>query len=348
MSVDDARTPQPDVKPGLPKPPEPPSWDEYWAHQVAEKARSKVLAYFAVLGILVSLLITLYGIDGIKTVVETRFTDVIEERVQEATVRMDGLVADFEKRRMAELESRLQALENQAAQSIQEHVNRVTGIRPQTDGNPAPSLPPPIDLSEAAGPIGDTGAEGAVVGFAVAHAMQAAIFERDGKHVQLSPRSIYFEALRHDEFPGEKDEGTSVDGALIAMQKVGAYLESDWPYSAKEGPKPNTKPAYKISSYVELPEGDMKAIETALSAGKVVIVEIWVTDDFSEPDESGLIVVRSAGTSLTAVAIVGYNPTTAEFKFANCWGTEWGADGYAFIRDKDLKGLLSKAYTLTL
>lgn len=205
-----------------------------------------------------------------------------------------------------------------------------------------------IDLGKLIGSIGDTGPEGTTVGFAVAYALQAAIEARTGDSVVLSPRSIYSIAKKYDEWPGEDYEGTSVLGALDGLKEVGAYLESGWPYSMKKNPKKGTKPAYKISGYTKL-EG-IEQVLNALREGKAVIATIAVSDDFDKTDAKGRVVIklplRQIGAK--AICVVGYDGESAEFKFANDWGTGWGDNGFGLIRDTDLAKILQSAYSLEL
>ena len=142
-----------------------------------------------------------------------------------------------------------------------------------------------IDLSQDIGEIRDQGPEGTVVGFSVAYAMQAAIKAKTGEEVVLSPRSIYNAAKKLDKTP--YDAGTTVAATLKAMKLVGAYLESDWPYSNKAKAKPGKKPAYKISSYEEPKE--IEGILNAMRLNKVIIAGITATEDFMSPDAKSLI-----------------------------------------------------------
>ncbi len=205
-----------------------------------------------------------------------------------------------------------------------------------------------IDMSQDIGEIRDQGPEGTVVGFSVAYAMQAAIKARTSTQVVLSPRSIYNAAKKVDQTP--YDSGTTVTTALKAMQQVGAYLESDWPYSNKTKPKSGKKPAYRISSYQE-PKG-IEGILNAMRQNKVVIAGITATEDFMSPDaaKNGRIVTRLPLKVIGghSICLVGYDGKDAEFTFANSWGKNWGENGFGTIRDSDLSRILSDAYTIEL
>ena len=332
-----------DPIPSAPKHPPPPSWEDYWAHQVAEKAKGKVLGYFGVLAALVSLLITLYGVNGIKTLLEDKFSKIVADREKEATARIERQIKDFEEGKLKSFVQKLEALEAEAKQKTESFVAKL--VLPPQYREPTQQIEiQSIDMSADSGAIRDQGAEGTTVGFTVAYALQAAVKKRDGSAVTLSARSLYVQAKRHDEWPGEDYEGTSLEGALKAVKTVGAYLDVDWPYSSKAIPRPNAKPTYKISDYIALK--GLQDIKAELLENKVVMVSINITNDFDRPDAKGRIVVRApikpiGGHSLS---IVGYNSGTAEFKFANMWGTGWGERGFGYIRDVDLQKILVSAY----
>ena len=203
-----------------------------------------------------------------------------------------------------------------------------------------------VDLSEAIGEIRNQGREATIVGFTVAYAMQASIFQKSGTRVNLSPRGIYVTAQKYDEWARRPHEGTSLGAAIKAMQKVGAYLESDWPYAAKTEPSTKKGPSYKISSFKELLNVD--EITDAILSSNVVITAIKWTRDFQIPDANGRIVIRRSNSSefigAGTICLVGYDAESAEFKFALSWGNKWGRNGFGFIRNTDLSQLLVEAY----
>lgn len=330
-----------------PQPPSPPAWEDYWAHQVAEKAKNKVLAYFGVLGVLMSLLITLYGVNGIKTLLEDKFTKVVAEKEKVATSQIERQLKEFEEKKLKAFELKLNALEKEARYRKEEFVAKLVLPLDFQDTSP-PAEIQLIDLSTDIGPIRDQGRDGTSVGFPVSYALHAAIKKKDGIAVELSARSIYVQAKKYDKWPGEDYEGSSLEGALIAVKTLGAYLETDWPYSSKISPNPHSKPAYKISDYTELI--GIEQLRAALVDGKIIMVQVNTTNDFFSPDSTGRIVIKTplqtAGGH--AITIVGYNSETAEFKFANSWGTRWGKGGFGYIRDVDLQKILVIGYTLKL
>jgi hypothetical protein len=206
-----------------------------------------------------------------------------------------------------------------------------------------------IDMSKDIGEIRLI-KDGSAVGIALAYMMQAAIKVKTGEQVVLSPRSIYIAAKQYDGTPLESDTGTNLTSALKAMEKIGAYLETDWPISSQIAPDPGTLPAYRISSYSEVKGVD--GIINAMKQGKVVLVNAIVTDDFASDyaQKNGKIVISHPLEIIggTAVCLVGYDQKLAEFKFANSWGKNWGVNGFGIIGDSDLSQILREAYTIEL
>lgn len=207
-----------------------------------------------------------------------------------------------------------------------------------------------IDLSSTIGRIRDTGPEITSVGFAVAYAVQAELKVKKGAEIQLSPRSIMSAAKVHDDFPGENYEGSSIVGALRGMKIEGAFDEQAWPYSSKTKPSSASSAQYRISGFEELGISGLQAVAAALRDGKVVVATIAVTPDFDNAQRDGKVIIKAdlAELGMKAIAIVGYDSQTAEFRFANDWGVNWGESGFGYLRDTDLLRGLRNAYTVTL
>jgi hypothetical protein len=205
-----------------------------------------------------------------------------------------------------------------------------------------------IDLSANIGKIGDTGPEGTTVGFSVAYAIQAKSYSEGRRDLVVSPRGIYTLAKRHDEYPGEDYEGTSLLGALRAGRTLGVYLEKDWPYSLKAPPPASVKPAFKLQGFTQTKT--VSQVLDALRSGQVVVASVSVTSDFDSPSKDGKVVLKLPLTTigLKTIAIVGYETKSAEFKFANDWGTGWGANGFGRIKDSDLTKIMQDGYTVEL
>jgi len=312
-------------------------FEEYLAQRVAEKAKQRVLSYFGLATLLVSVLVTLVGWEEMKRLLETKYEQLIAERTKEATVNVQKLQSDFEQR-IAKLDQRIESEATDQSKFVASIRSRLT-VASTADGS--------VDLSAAIGPIRDEGPEGSTIGFSLAYAMRAEWKRKHGEDLEFSPRSIYVEAKEHDEFPGNNYEGTTLSGGVKALQNVGAALESDWPYSQKAPLRPPAR-RFRIQRFDGLTT--TAQIIDALKGGAVVPAALQVTDDFMHVGSDGHLTVRPGSPILGghSVTIVGWNDKTTEFKFANEWGERWGANGFGFIRASDLQRMLADAYRLTL
>ncbi len=326
------------MKPKYPQP----EFDDYWAYKIAELTKKKVLTYFAVLGILVSLLITLFGMDRIRALVDEQYVNRIKDKEKQASERVESLANTFE--------TKLKSLQSRAETRSQEF-HRIVGVTlTQIQMKQTSTSEIKVDLSNEIGPIRDQGAEGTTVGFSLAYALTAEHKRVTGKIVIFSARSIYVEAKRHDEWEGDDYPGTSVLGGVKALKEVGAYLDNDWPYHQKDHPLPKKEPAQKITTYTKIPVDGLDQIISSLNSGKVVIVGLKVTRDFYNPERDGKISLtdKSGFIGGHSVCIVGYNGDTDEFKFANMWSKSWGDSGFGYMRQSDLKTIIKNAFTLSI
>jgi C1A family cysteine protease len=79
---------------------------------------------------------------------------------------------------------------------------------------------------------------------------------------------------------------------------------------------------------------------------KTLVVSITVTSDFSKVREDGRVAFSQDAQQFGghAVCIVGYDPATQEFKFANSWGD----GGFGYISKSDLERILKYTGTISL
>jgi hypothetical protein len=150
-----------------------PDLTDFLAYQVTQKAKRNVLAYFAILGVLISLVLTLFGMERISKLIDESYKGKIEEKEKLASQRIEALQTEFEKR-FKELE--LEAL------SHSEHFrSRLTVTLREVQVAATATRTTKIDWSADVGPIGDQGPEGTTAGFAASYALQAEIRRALGK-----------------------------------------------------------------------------------------------------------------------------------------------------------------------
>lgn len=333
-----ADTSNPAPAPESPARPKDPDWDDYWAFRVAEKAKSRILAYFGAATVVLTL-VGLKGLDEVRKGIEAKFEGEIARKEKQASEKVARMLADFE----TEMEGR----RKEVAQRSDEFM-KMTMVAPEYRAASAPAAGPALmlNLREAIGAIGNQGSEGTTVGFAVAYAMQAAIKSKFNRKVTLSARGLFVTARKFDEWPGENYEGSSVSGGLKGAKAVGAWLESQWPY-AGPAPAPSVKPAYKVTQFRRLDAGP-EALVSEMQAGRVPIVQVSATEDFDQVGADGRVVIRTplrpAGGH--SMAVIGFDQSRAEFRLANMWGTDWGDKGTLVMRDSDLKRITEVAYVI--
>lgn len=196
-------------------------------------------------------------------------------------------------------------------------------------------LDPPKNLA-----VLDQGQEGACTGFGLAATIHL-LLDRSGRpRTRVSTRMLYEMARRHDEWPGEDYEGSSLRGALRGWSSMGVCTEKSWPYDPKKADTEVTiaraKEAREITlgAYFRL-RPHLPDYHAALCQAEVIYVSADVHDGWSKPDAHGVIkytpdTVIDGGH---AFAIVGYNEKG--FWVQNSWGPDWGAKGLALWTYED-------------
>lgn len=166
-----------------------------------------------------------------------------------------------------------------------------------------------------------------------------------------SPWWIYKQAQKSDEWAGEDYAGTSIRGALKAMEKLGV---ASWDlYSAEDTMRVDASQdagSKKIAGWQVVDIGNKDEIERILETRS-----LWVSmhigngfksghgnigagvfhkeENFIDPDKS-----RNH-----AMALIGYRDIEGKryYEFQNSWGDLWGSHGYCWIREDTLKSIVN-------
>jgi len=155
------------------------------------------------------------------------------------------------------------------------------------------------------------------VGYAWAHFIEDGTITHQGKHPVINPTTIYKEAQKIDEWPGENYAGTSVRAGAKYLKNTG-----------------------KISSY--LWAFDLQTlINTVLNVGPVVVGTNWYYGMFF-PNTSGLIKISGYLAGGHAYLLNGVDITKQQFRIKNSWGRKWGLQGSAFISFSDMERLIKE------
>lgn len=128
--------------------------------------------------------------------------------------------------------------------------------------------------------------------------------------IQLRPEGLYQFATYIDTFRGE---GTSIGAVAHALKVLGVLKDYRW-----------FRTLATIRNYV-------------LARGPVVFASTWLSS-MNEVPKNGIIEVYGEHEDPHAILICGYSRKTGLFRVLNGW-QDWGDEGYAFIRDTDMRTL---------
>jgi len=213
------------------------------------------------------------------------------------------------------------------------------------------NLPSSYDLSQFLPPMGDQGAYGTCVGWAVGYnaktaisAVQRGLTSADlaDPRNQFSPKDL-FTAIPDNE-KGSDCNGTNFNFALDVLQNRGVATMSTVPYTDLGGCFQSTvDPSwtqeagnYKIKYWRRI-EATAESIKQNISNNIPVILGVQTDDEFMTWNGG----VKTAYTTFNtgqhqyhAMAIVAYDDNkgpNGAFKVVNSWGDTWGESGFIWI-----------------
>lgn len=198
-----------------------------------------------------------------------------------------------------------------------------------------PELPPVLDQ------VG----EGACTGFALATVLNH-LLRRRRRARSVSPRFLYENARRYDEWEGQDYEGSSIRGAMKGLLAHGACQDSVLPYVPGQALDRLPQAAYDdaeltpLGAYYRVTTSSINDLQIALVETGAVLVSAQIHDGWQRP-------VRTEGDRLPVIewqpgeptigghafALIGY--TSDGFIVQNSWGDSWGAEGLAVLTYAD-------------
>jgi C1A family cysteine protease len=194
-----------------------------------------------------------------------------------------------------------------------------------------------------------------VAGLAVVSAMEASLAQQR-RPVTLSARYLYEKAKTVDRFGAQAAEGTDIAAALYVAESFGAPAEERWPYVAgsRELPKGVTwkqmdeaAAKYRARTFRLAGYDD---IAGQLAQGRPVVAAVNVTDAWMSEAaaKTGTIKLDANEKSigLHAVVIVAADPRKSTVRFANSWGTDWGANGFGTMSAVDAKKAVTAMWAI--
>ena len=195
----------------------------------------------------------------------------------------------------------------------------------------------------------------ACTGFALSLVVEH-LLQRSGreKSVVVSPYMLYSMARRYDEFPGSRDEGSSLRAALRGWHKHGVCADQLWktgvkmPRAPKQAADDWWLDAVKrpLGAYYRIEKKQIADIHAALNEVGIVYASTdthagwdegangagkgrWRKRPSSFGEEIFRIPSRPGSAGGHAVALVGYNEHG--FLLQNSWDSAWGSYGYAIL-----------------
>ena len=227
----------------------------------------------------------------------------------------------------------------------------VYDLRDRVYNPPLRHLPSSYDTRhKLTAPICDQGELGACTGFAMATVVNY-LLGSDKSQYNASPRFLYENAKRYDEWKGVEYEGSSIRGAMKGFLRHGVCEEEDAPYPP--APKPNSKHPFPpmdrrayaaadqhpLGAYYRITGSSVGDLQCAILETGAILVSAQVHEGWNDPPVKPKGVARipwKPGWSQDgghAFALIGYDEEG--FLVHNSWGRQWGAGGFAYLSYED-------------
>jgi papain like protease len=231
-----------------------------------------------------------------------------------------------------------------------------------TDDPTKNPLPEAANLQKYAPPVGDQGHQGSCVAWSSAYAArtieEAARTGGDPNSLRFSPAFLY------NQIGMENCDGSYIEKAMEYMTQSGSIPYSEFPYTDQDCSKqPDQQQLdearqFKMRGFNRLTPGDrnnvidLHAIKENIAQGAPVVIGMMVGNSYMQPmmgkdlweptqeDRSML------GLGGHAQCVVGYDDKKygGAFLLMNSWGSQWGNNGFAWVRYPDFRYFVREAY----
>ena len=218
------------------------------------------------------------------------------------------------------------------------------------------SLLESVDLSSQMPPVGNQGAQGSCVGWAVGYYHKTHTEWREqGWNVAL-PQHQFSPAFIYNQINGGSDGGAYFSDAFKCLTDLGCAPMALMPYSSSNytsWPSETSYVAaipYRGESYYYINtsnDAGLDLIKTQLNNGYTVVLAIFVYSNFDYIHNYNYTYCASERSGSNrgghAVTIVGYDDSritsdgVGAFKLVNSWGTGWGLSGYFWMSYQAVK-----------
>lgn len=133
-----------------------------------------------------------------------------------------------------------------------------------------------------------------------------------------TPKALYDYAQRHDAWPGEGYDGTSVRAGMKAAVHFGKVTEYRWAFTVED------------------------VVRWLLTNGPLVVGFSWFSG-MSRPDADGFMRPTGETEGGHAFGLIGANREQRKVRALNNWGRDWCEDGKAWLSFDALEYLLNDA-----
>lgn len=200
-------------------------------------------------------------------------------------------------------------------------------------------LPTFVDLRQFFGPAFDQGQLGSCTGNGTAGLL--GYLENKQKNVwQVFSRLFIYWHEREIEKTINEDAGAMIRDGMKVLQKIGAPLESSWPYNiTRFTEKPSAQAEaeavnHRIKEYHRVTK--VSTAKAALASAQPIVMGMLVYDSFESAQvaRTGMVPMPHQTEQQLGghcMLIVGYDDAKQCFIVRNSWGMGWGDKGYCYI-----------------
>jgi Papain family cysteine protease/IPT/TIG domain/Family of unknown function (DUF5719) len=235
--------------------------------------------------------------------------------------------------------------------------------RARTMDATAASVPPALDLTNAALPVGSQGQQSSCVAWTVAYYYKSLQEAREhGWDVSRADRR-FSPSFLYNQINGGRDRGASFPSAFELLKDTGALDLNAMPYNQYDyTTQPNSQQVeaakpYRIANYAYIWRGaggnDVNQIKAHIAAGDPVALGIPVYQAFYYC-QGNWVGSPAPGETIYGnhgICAVGYDDSAGGgqggIKIVNSWGSDWGAGGYTYLSYDFVANYCWEAWTMT-